>query len=92
MTLAAVDKEVEAAAAAIRQELGNLLSDYAGDAAFQESESESPEDVVAAQIRLYFLNWLRGLWTSGAGADEERMIGVAKAALAAAEKARADVR
>jgi hypothetical protein len=85
-------EEIEAAAAAIREELDMLLTDYAGDELVHADpdEESDPSRRMIAEIRLYAIEWVRELWCSGKGASEERMIGAAKAALEAAASVKHD--
>ncbi len=77
-------KAIEAAAAAIRLELDVLLADYSGDEKLHELDTADPARRALAVARLEAMDWLRATWAQPLG----DIVGVAKAALEAAEKVR----
>ncbi len=72
---------VKKVAASIRTEIDILLGDYTGDLC--NGIERTPEEQALAESRLEALDWLRETWRPDATASEERLEGVARAAIEA---------
>jgi len=78
------DEQVKAVAKVIREQIDVLLADYESDASIILDQDQGDQPTVTrlqACAKMYGIELLRETWTAEAASVEERLEGVAKAAI-----------